>query len=73
MPEWASPGHPGCMIGNNSISLLTDAWMKGIRTFDKDKALEAMLHQTQACSEEISFVGRSGNAQYDRLGYIPYP
>ena len=48
MPEWASPGHRGCMIGNNSISLLTDAWMKGIRTFDKDKALEAMLHQTQA-------------------------
>ena len=39
MPEWASPGHRGCMIGNNSISLLTDAWMKGIRTFDKDKAL----------------------------------
>ena len=73
MPEWASPGHRGCMIGNNSISLLTDAWMKGIRTFDKDKALEAMLHQTQACSEEISSVGRDGYAEYDRLGYIPYP
>lgn len=32
MPEWASPYHRECMIGNNSISLLTDAWMKGIRT-----------------------------------------
>lgn len=73
MPEWASPGHRECMIGNNSISLLTDAWMKGIRTFDKDKALEAMIHQTQARSEEISSVGRDGYAEYDRLGYVPYP
>lgn len=73
MPEWASPGHRECMIGNNSISLLTDAWMKGIRSFDKDKALEAMLHQTQARSERISSVGRDGYAAYDRLGYVPYP
>ena len=73
MPEWASPGHRGCMIGNNSISLLTDAWMKGIRTFDKNKALEAMLNQTRARSEEISSVGRDGYAEYDRLGYVPYP
>lgn len=73
MPEWASPGHRGCMIGNNSISLLTDAWMKGIRTFDKDKALEAMLNQTRARSEEVYSVGRDGHAEYDRLGYVPYP
>ncbi len=73
MPEWASPGHRGCMIGNNSISLLTDAWMKGIRSFDKDKALEAMLHQTGARSADISSVGRDGYAEYDRLGYVPYP
>ena len=48
MPEWASPGHRGCMIGNNSVSLLVDAWMKGIQTVDAEKALEAMIHQTQA-------------------------
>lgn len=73
MPEWASPGHRGCMIGNNSISLLTDAWMKGIRTFDKNKALEAMLNQTRARSEEVYSVGRDGHAEYDHLGYVPYP
>lgn len=73
MPEWASPGHRGCMIGNNSISLLTDAWMKGVRSFDKDKALEAMLHQTKARCKEIPSVGRDGYAEYDRLGYVPYP
>ncbi|WP_297642132.1 GH92 family glycosyl hydrolase [uncultured Bacteroides sp.] len=73
LPEWASPGHRGCMIGNNSISLLTDAWTKGIRTFDADLALEAMLHQTQARHAEIASVGRDGYAEYDRLGYVPYP
>lgn len=48
LPEWASPGHRGCMIGNNSLSLITDAWVKGIQSFDAEKALEAMIHQTQA-------------------------
>lgn len=73
MPEWASPGHRECMIGNNSISLLTDAWMKGIRTICPEKALEAMIHQTEARHPGISSVGRDGFGYYDRLGYVPYP
>ena len=32
-----------------------------------------MLNQTRARSEEISSVGRDGYAEYDRLGYVPYP
>ena len=73
MPEWASPGHRECMIVNNSISLLTDAWMKGIRTICPEKALEAMIHQTEARHPGISSVGRDGFGYYDRLGYVPYP
>ena len=73
MPEWASPGHRGCMIGNNSVSLLVDAWMKGIQTVDAEKALEAMIHQTQARHAEIASVGRDGFEYYDKLGYVPYP
>lgn len=73
MSEWASPGHRECMIGNNSISLLTDAWMKGIRTICPEKALEAMIHQTGARHPGISSVGRDGFGYYDRLGYVPYP
>ena len=72
-PEWASPGHRGCMIGNNSVSLLVDAWMKGIQTVDAEKALEAMIHQTQARHAEIASVGRDGFEYYDKLGYVPYP
>lgn len=73
LPEWMSPGHRGCMIGNNSISILADAWLKGIRTVDPDKALEAMIHQTESRHGEISSVGRDGFEYYDALGYVPYP
>lgn len=73
MPEWASPGHRGCMIGNNSISLLTDAWVKGIRTIDPDKALDAMINQTEARHPQIASVGRDGYEYYDKLCYVPYP
>ena len=61
------------MIGNNSVSLLVDAWMKGIQTVDAEKALEAMIHQTQARHAEIASVGRDGFEYYDKLGYVPYP
>lgn len=30
LPEWSSPGHRGCMVGNNSASVVADAIMKGI-------------------------------------------
>lgn len=72
MPEWCSPGHRSCMIGNNSISLLSDAWMKGIRTVDPQKALKAMIHQTEAQGSKSS-VGRNGFESYDELGYVSYP
>jgi len=72
LPEWMSPGHRGCMIGNNSVSLITDAWMKGIRNFDSKKALEAMLKTTNA-QGPVHSVGRNGFEEYNRLGYVPYP
>lgn len=73
LPEWASPGHRGCMIGNNSLSIVTDAWLKGIRSVDADQMLEAMLHQTRARHADIASVGRDGYEWYDSLGYVPYP
>ena len=32
------------MIGNHAISVIADAYLKGIRDFDAGKAMEAMLH-----------------------------
>ena len=72
LPEWMSPGHRECMIGNNSVSLITDAWMKGIRNFDSKTALEAMLKSTNAQGPYHS-VGRDGFKEYNRLGFVPYP
>ena len=44
LPEWPGPGHRSIMIGQNSFSLLADAWVKGVRNFDAAKAVEAMVH-----------------------------
>jgi len=72
LPEWASPGHRDCMIGNHAFSLLTDGWMKGIRSFDAQKAVDAMKHDANA-GGPLSSVGRDGADLYNRLGYVPYP
>ena len=40
-PEWASPGHRGCMVGNNSASVVADAFMKNVTKADAEKMYEA--------------------------------
>ena len=42
-PEWASPGHRGCMIGNNSASVLVDAYLKGVKVEDVKTMYEGLL------------------------------
>ena len=71
-PEWASPGHRGCMVGNNSASVLADAWLKGVRVDDVQTLYEGLLHGTQAVHPEVSSTGRLGHEYYNRLGYVPY-
>lgn len=61
------------MIGNHAISLLTDAWMKGIRTFDPEKALKAYLHEATNKGPWGPSNGRHGFKEYYQLGYVPYP
>lgn len=71
-PEWASPGHRGCMVGNNSASVLVDAYMKGVRVDDVATLYEGLLHTTENVHPEISSTGRLGYEYYNRLGYVPY-
>jgi len=73
LPSWSFPGEAGSMIGNHAISLLTDAWVKGIRTFDPDKALEAYLHEATNKGPWGPANGREGWKEYFALGYVPYP
>ena len=72
LPEWASPGHRGCMIGSNSASLIADSYLKGIRGYDIETLYEAILKNTEGHMEEVTSVGRYGAEYYNKLGYVPY-
>lgn len=71
LPEWASPGHRDCMIGSNSASLISDAYIKGVRGYDIEKLYEAVLKNTEN-EGPLSSVGRKGVKYYNQLGYVPY-
>jgi predicted alpha-1,2-mannosidase len=71
IPEWQSPGHRDCMIGTNSSAILADAWIKGIRGWDAEKAWEGIVKGAHAESVPLSSVGRLGASYYNRLGYVP--
>ncbi len=71
LPEWASPGHRDCMVGNNSASVVADAWLKGVRTKDAEELWKAVTHGAHAVNPEVHSTGRLGWEYYDSLGYVP--
>ena len=71
LPEWASPGHRGCMVGNNSASVGADAYVNGIRGYDAEKLWEAVVSDAHKVHPEVSSTGRLGWEYYDSLGYVP--
>lgn len=70
-PEWASPGHRGCMVGNNSASVLVDAYLKGVKVSDVELLYEGLISGTKNVHPEVSSTGRLGHEYYNTLGYIP--
>lgn len=70
LPEWASPGHRDCMVGNNSASVVADAYIKGIRGYDIETLWEAVKHGTNAYLKGTAS-GRLGYEAYNKLGYVP--
>ncbi|MDR1055139.1 MAG: GH92 family glycosyl hydrolase [Prevotellaceae bacterium] len=72
LPEWASPGHRNCMVGNNSASIVADAYLKGLRGYDIETLYEAVLHGTNHVHPKVKSTGRLGYEYYNTLGYIPY-
>jgi predicted alpha-1,2-mannosidase len=73
LPAWSFPGETGGMLGNHAISLLTDAWVKGIHTFSPDSALKAYLHESTNKGPWGGANGRAGWKDYFELGYVSYP
>lgn len=72
LPEWASPGHRDCMVGNNSASIVADAYLKGLRGYDIETLWKAVIHGANAVHPEIGSTGRKGFEYYNKLGYVPY-
>ncbi|HEY4064488.1 MAG TPA: GH92 family glycosyl hydrolase [Puia sp.] len=71
LPEWSSPGYRDVMVGNNSASVVADAYLKGLRGYDIHTLYEALLKDANNAGP-ISAVGRDGVDYYNTLGYVPY-
>lgn len=70
-PEWASPGHRDCMVGNNSASVLADAYIKDVRVEDTETLWEGIVKGANNVHPSVSSTGRLGHEYYNTLGYIP--
>lgn len=65
LPVWSFHGlEDWCMIGYHAVPVIADVYVKGIRGFDADKALKAMV-------ETANYGPYDGIAQYRELGYVP--
>jgi predicted alpha-1,2-mannosidase len=64
LPMWElSANETMCMIGYHSVPVIVDAYFKGIKDFDLELALEAMI--SVAKTDEL------GKAEFAKYGYIP--
>ncbi|MEN6459014.1 MAG: GH92 family glycosyl hydrolase [Thermoguttaceae bacterium] len=64
LPLWSLAGNETwCMIGNHSIPVIVDAYLKGFRGFDAEAAYQAIRATSM---QDRSFLG-----EYRRLGYVP--
>ena len=64
LPMWELAGnYTMCMIGYHAVPVIADAWAKGLRGFDAERALEAMV--AEATDDELS------KPVWDSLGYLP--
>jgi len=71
LPEWSSPGFADIMVGNNSASVVAEAYLKGARGYDIGTLYEALQHGANN-EGPMTAVGRKGVDYYNELGYVPY-
>ena len=64
MPIWdLSANYTGCMIGYHAVPVIADAYLKGIKNYDIEKAFKAMKHS--ATRDKL------GLDSYKIFGFIP--
>lgn len=71
LPEWSSPGHRDIMIGQNSSSVVADAYIKGLKGYDTEALWKAVTYGANNHLKGTAS-GRVGYEYYNKLGYIPY-
>ena len=76
---WLAKGPAGMkyipvMVGEHEIPQMVSAWQMGIRDFDGQKVLQAMIHQqtTPATRVPGGFAGNRDLLPYLRYHYVPY-
>ena len=83
MPMWPNPTYSNIMIGTHADSVIADAYVKGIRGFDIQKAYEA-THKNAMTPPDgdtnnrwldrapwTAYEARGGLTWYQTLGYVP--
>ena len=65
LPVWTLYGNEtDCMTGYHSIPVIVEAYLKGVRSFDAEKAYEMMKKTMMGDERGLKF--------YKQYGYIPY-
>ena len=65
LPVWSHYANDNwCMIGYHAVSVIADAYMKGIPGFDPQKALDA-------CLASATYAPNDGIGDYMKYGYVP--
>ncbi len=65
LPIWPlASDETACMIGYHPVSVIADAWLRGIRTFDGERALQAMIATSNKHNVNASQL-------YNQYGWIP--
>lgn len=83
LPKWPNPSYTNVMIGTHADAIISDAYMKGIRDYDTDKAFEAMMKDATVPPDNDTsrrwadrentrdYEARGGLTYYLSNGYIP--
>lgn len=70
IPKWPSPGYSNIMHGTHGDAVIANAYVKGIRNYDVEKAFEAMMKNATTPGTG-RYVARHGILDYIKLGYVP--
>ena len=69
LPMWPLAGnYTDDMLGYHSIPVIADAYMKGIRDFDAEKAFKAMKHSAELEKLGLKYYKQTGFLPCDRQG-----